>query len=128
MYRKLSRVKRPTGLEGTNWRDLRKRQRLGHDRWRPMKRLTHDQMDHLRHLGQMQPDEWTNEKLAETFGISVSSVVRILKSKFEAPANVRARQDAKARRQRDERREKFYRELNMERTTKENVGIEHKHS
>ena len=105
------RAKKPAGLEGKNWRDLRKKQRLGHDRWEPVKRLTHDQMEHLRNLRDMKPEEWTNKKLSEVFGISVSSVVRILKSKFDAPPEVRARQDAKARQQRDERREQVYNQL-----------------
>ena len=59
----------------------------------------------------MQPEEWTNKKLSEKFGISMQSVARILKSKYEAPPEVRARQDAKAHQQRDERREKFHQEL-----------------
>ena len=111
-------IKKPAGLEGKNWRDLRKRQRFGHDQWRPAKRLTHDQMDHLRNLRQMQPEEWTNKKLSEKFGISVPSVARILKSKFEASPEVRARQDAKAIQQRDHRREKLYQELSTR--TKDN--------
>ena len=105
------RTKKPAGLEGKNWRDLRKKQRLGHNQWQPVKRLTHDQMEHLRNLRAMKPEEWTHKKLADVFGVSVPSVTRILKSKFEAPPEVRARQDAKARQQRDERREKFYDEL-----------------
>ena len=59
----------------------------------------------------MQPEEWTNKKLSAKFGISIPSVARILKSKFSAPPEVRARQDAKALEQRDERREKFYEQL-----------------
>ena len=68
-------------------------------------------MDHLRNLKQMQPEEWTNQKLATKFGISIPSVIRILKSKFDAPPEVRARQDAKALQQRDKRREKMYEKL-----------------
>ena len=79
-----------------------------------MKRLTHEQMDHLRNLKQMQPEEWTNQKLASKFGISVPSVIRILKSKFDAPPEMRARQDTKALQQRDRRREKMHQELKRE--------------
>ena len=68
-------------------------------------------MDHLRNLKQMQPEEWTNQKLANKFGISIPSVIRVLKSKFDAPPEVRARQDAKACQQRDERRKRFFQEL-----------------
>ena len=107
----MPRAKKPAELEGKNWRDLRKKQRLGHDEWQPQKRLTHDQMEHLRNLKRMQPHEWTNKKLADKFGISIQSVARILKSKFDAPPEVRARQDAKADQQRDERRERFYEKL-----------------
>lgn len=105
------RAKKPAELEGKNWRDFRKKQRLGHNQWQPVKRLTHEQIDHLRNLKQMQPEEWTNQKLAAMFGISIPSVIRILKSKFDAPPEVRARQDTKARRQRDERREKLFQKL-----------------
>jgi hypothetical protein len=108
------RGKKPVGLEGKNWRDLRKMQRLGHNQWQPVKRLTHEQMDHLRNLKQMKPEEWTNQKLATKFGISVPAVIRILKSKFDAPPEMRARQDAKALQQRDRRREKMHQELKIE--------------
>ena len=114
-----SRAKKPVGLEGKNWRDLRKKQRLGHSHWQPMKRLTHEQMDHLRNLKQMKPEEWTNQKLASKFGISVPSVIRILKSKFDATPKMRARQDAKAHQQRDRRREKVHHELKREPTSRE---------
>ncbi len=89
-------------------------QRLGHNQWQPVKRLTHEQMDHLRNLKQMKPEEWTNQKLATKFGISVPAVIRILKSKFDAPPEMRARQDAKALQQRDGRRERMHQELKRE--------------
>lgn len=74
-------------------------QRMGNDLWRPKKRLTLDQMDHLRHLKREKPDDWSNESLAKAFGISVPAVVRILKSKFEGTPEIRAKQDAKAKEQ-----------------------------
>ena len=73
----------------------------------------------------MKPEEWTNKKLSEKFGISLQSVARILKSKFEASPEVRARQDAKARQQRDERREKLYKELASSRKPKERLEEHH---
>lgn len=84
-----------------------------------MKRLTHEQMDHLRNLKQMQPEEWTNQKLATKFGISIQSVIRILKSKFDASPEIRARQDTKALQQRDKRREKMHQELKRKQDSSE---------
>lgn len=84
-----------------------------------MKRLTHEQMDHLRNLKQMQPEEWTNQKLATKFGISLQSVIRILKSKFDASPEIRARQDTKALQQRDKRREKMHQELKRKQDSSE---------
>ena len=101
----------PAQLEGKEWRELRRKQRLNHGKWRPKKRLTRYQMTHLKTLKEMQPDEWTNVKLANYFGICVSSVVRILKSKYEPPPEVQERQDARALQQRDERRKKFNEKL-----------------
>ena len=115
----LPRAKKPAGLEGKNWRDFRKKQRRGHNHWQPMKRLTHEQMDHLRNLKQMQPEEWTNQKLATKFGISLQSVIRILKSKFDASPEIRARQDTKALQQRDKRREKMHQELKRKQDSSE---------
>ena len=88
-----------------------------------MKRLTHEQMDHLRNLKQMKLEEWTNQKLASKFGISVPSVIRILKSKFDATPEMRARQDTKALQQRDRRREKIHHELKREPNSRELESI-----
>lgn len=77
--------------------------KYGHEIWRPTKRLTHYQMDHLRTLHQEQPDAWPIKKLASTFGISYSAVTRILRSKFEPPPEVQQRQDAKALQQKEEK-------------------------
>lgn len=52
-----------------------------HSSWRPTKRLLWHQIEHLRSLRQQDPKEWTHPKLAKQFGISVSAVTRILKSK-----------------------------------------------
>lgn len=79
----------------------------GHKLWRPKKRLTHHEMDHLRTLREEQPDVWPIPKLATTFGISVSAVTRILRSKFEPLPEVLQRQDAKALQQKEERRKRW---------------------
>ena len=60
-------------------------------------------MDHLRTLKLEDPDTWTLGKLSEAFGISVPSVVRILRSKFEPSAEVKQRQDERVLREREER-------------------------
>ena len=67
----------------------------------------------------MQPEEWTNQKLATKFGISIQSVIRILKSKFDASPEIRARQDTKALQQRDKRREKMHQELKRKQDSSE---------
>jgi len=64
-------------------------------------------MDHLRTLREEQPDVWPTPKLATTFGISVSAVTRILRSKFEPLPEVLQRQDAKALQQKEERRKRW---------------------
>ena len=89
-----------------DWQKYRQEFRQGHDAWRPKKRLTREQMSHLRTLRQEQPDLWTSAKLAESFGISFSSVVRILRSKFEPSPSVIQRQDAAAMRRKAERQHK----------------------
>ncbi len=79
-----------------------------HDgRWKPKKRLTRYQMEHLRTLRHEDPDTWTDTKLSETFRISPSSVKRILRSKFEPSPEVQERQDTKALKQREERLKKY---------------------
>lgn len=91
---------------------------MGQDKWRPAKRLNWHQMEHLRTLKRTQPDEWSNTKLSQAFGISVPAVVRILKSKFEGSPEMRARQDAKAKEQTQERRVKFLKTLSLANVSK----------
>lgn len=91
----------------TDWRKRRKDARYGHDAWKPMKRLSRDQMDHLKTLHSGQPETWTVTKLAEGFGISTSAVTRILRSTFEPSEETRLRQDASALKRRLDRRQKF---------------------
>lgn len=84
---------------------------MGNSRWEPKKRLTWYQIDHLKTLKRTQGDEWTNLKLAKQFGISVSAVCRILRSKFEASDEIKERQDKKAVEETQVRRDKFLQTL-----------------
>ena len=96
-----------------NWKELRQKRRMGHEKWQPTKRLTWYQIDHLKTLRTTQPDEWTLKKLADAFGISISAVTRILKSKFVPSDNIKERQDAAAAEQTRKRREIFLQKLGM---------------
>ena len=51
--------------------------------------------------------KWSNQELALHFGISETAVRKILKSKFEGSAEMRERQDTKARQKTAEIRSKF---------------------
>ena len=64
--------------------------------WRPLKRLSREEMNHMRSLKELQPEEWTNGKLARVFGVSGSAVKRILRSRFEPSSEVEARQERRA--------------------------------
>ena len=90
-----------------DWKQRNKDARYGHDTWRPIKRLSRDQMEHLKTLHSEQPDTWTVPKLATGFGISTSAVTRILRSKFEPSAETKERQDASALKRRAERGQKL---------------------
>ena len=87
------------------------KQKMGHDKWMPSKRLTWYQIDHLKTLKRTQPEDWTNSKLSRYFGISVPAVVKILQSKFEASVEVKERQDKKAREQTKKRQTLFKKTL-----------------
>lgn len=80
--------------------------------WRPLKRLSRCEMDHMRYLRELQPDEWTHDKLSKMFGVSSSAVKRILRSKFDPSSEVEERQDKKAEQQKLKRKEQL-----LERTT-----------
>lgn len=75
--------------------------------WRPLKRLTRSEMNHLRSLRQLQPEEWTTGRLSKMFGVSSSAVKRILRSKFDPSQEVEERQEKRAQEQRLKRREKL---------------------
>lgn len=95
------------GLRGKNWKELRKKQKMGHEKWEPAKRLTWYQIEHLKTLRRTQPEEWSKTKLAKQFGISILAVNRILRSKFEPTEETKQRQDALAMDQTAQRRRKF---------------------
>ena len=103
--------RKPTGLVGKNWRDFKLKQKMGHEKWRPDKRLTWYQIDHLKTLKKLQPEEWSNHKLSRQFGISIPAVVRILQSKFDPPTEVKERQDRKSREQTNQRQALFKKTL-----------------
>lgn len=75
--------------------------------WRPLKRLSRCKMDNMRYLRELQPDEWTHDKLSKMFGVSSSAVKRILRSRFDPSAEVEERQDKKAEQQRLKRKEQL---------------------
>ena len=75
--------------------------------WRPLKKLTREEMDQMKGLKQLQPDEWTNSKLAKRFGVSSSAVKRILRSKFDPEPQVEERQERRVLQLREERRERL---------------------
>ena len=75
--------------------------------WRPLKRLSRCEMDHMRYLRELQPDEWTHDKLSKMFGVSSSAVKRILRSKFDPSSEVEERQDKKTEEQRLKRKEQL---------------------
>lgn len=95
------------------------KQKMGHEKWMPSKRLTWYQMDHLKTLKKSQPEEWSNTKLSRCFGISIPAVVRILQSKFEPPMEVKERQDKKARENAKRRQALFKKTLFTEGETPE---------
>ena len=88
-------------------KELEENLKMGHDIWRPTRRLTWHQIEHLRTLKQTQPDEWSNTKLARFFGISISALVRILRSKFDPPSEVKERQDNTAKEKATNRHAEF---------------------
>ena len=75
--------------------------------WRPLKRLTRYEMDHMRSLREMQPEEWTYDKLGKTFGVSFSAVRRILRSKFDPSPEVRDRQEKQVQQLRLKRKKRL---------------------
>ena len=75
--------------------------------WRPLKRLTRYEMEHMRSLRAMQPEEWTYDKLSKAFGVSFSAVKRILRSKFDPSPEVREMQDKQVQEMRSKRKRRI---------------------
>ena len=75
--------------------------------WRPLKRLTRYEMNHMRSLRELQPEEWTITQLAKRFGVSDSAVKRILRSQFDPSSEVEQRQDRRAQELRQKRKERL---------------------
>jgi hypothetical protein len=71
--------------------------------WRPYKILSREAQDGLRLLHAEDPERWSRKALAEAFKMSVESVRRILKSKWQPSSDVVARQNRRIRERREER-------------------------
>lgn len=95
--RQLSVSGRLSARDHTDGRELQ--------RWSPKKKLTRYQMNYLRTLRSESPELWTLRRLSKYFGISYISVVKILKSKFQPSDEVVERQDARAIKVREQRKQ-----------------------
>lgn len=73
--------------------------------WAPPKRLSREAIELMRILHRASPDIHTTPVLAERFKTSAEAVRRILKSKFELPADEQARREAKRKAERQRERE-----------------------
>jgi hypothetical protein len=73
-------------------------------RWQPFKIISREAQDGIRLLHSTNPEQWSRKMLAETFKISQESVRRILRSKWNPPAQVVGRQNRKAMERQIERR------------------------
>lgn len=69
------------------------------DGWNPVKKLSPDALEGIRHLHSIAPDKFTTPVLAEQFEVSPEAIRRILKSKWRASAA-----ELESRRERWERR------------------------
>lgn len=61
----------------------------------PQRKLTWDAIEQIRFLKQEQPEEWTVERLAEGFSVTSDVILRVLRSKFVPPPEIKAKQDTK---------------------------------
>jgi Zn-dependent peptidase ImmA (M78 family) len=95
---------------------------MRYDRWQPAKRLTWHQIEHLKTLRRTQPDVWTVKKLADAFGVSLSAVCRILKSRFEPSDEIKERQDTAAKEQTRKRKEEFLKKLDKSKVPSESTS------
>lgn len=61
----------------------------------PQRKLTWDAMEQIRFLKQEQPEEWSVERLAESFSVPPEVIRRVLRTKFVPLPERREKQDAK---------------------------------
>uniref|UniRef100_UPI003AAEE6D9 neugrin n=1 Tax=Centroberyx gerrardi TaxID=166262 RepID=UPI003AAEE6D9 len=59
----------------------------------PERKLSWDAIQQIRYLKQEQPEEWTVERLADSFSVSPDVVLRVLRSKFIPTPERKAKQD-----------------------------------
>ncbi|XP_072038579.1 neugrin-like [Amphiura filiformis] len=59
--------------------------------------LTTDTMEQIRFLKQEQPDEWTIPRLANSFNVSNTVIIKVLKSKFVPSEKMKQKQDLQAK-------------------------------
>ncbi|KAL7828597.1 hypothetical protein SRHO_G00322310 [Serrasalmus rhombeus] len=65
------------------------------ERGAPERRLSWDAIEQIRYLKQESPQEWTVQRLADSFSISPDVICRILHSKFTPTPERRIKQDSK---------------------------------
>lgn len=73
--------------------------------WQPFKILSREAQDGLRILHASDPERWTRKELAETFKMSVESVRRVLRSKWQPSPAVVSRQNRRANERYEERQQ-----------------------
>lgn len=61
----------------------------------PQRTLTWDAIEQIRYLKQEQPEEWTVERLAQSFSVTPDVILRVLRSKFVPAPTRKEKQDAK---------------------------------
>ncbi|KAH8705687.1 hypothetical protein BGW36DRAFT_368014 [Talaromyces proteolyticus] len=69
--------------------------------WRPLKKLSPDTLDTIRHLHSTKPDEWTTPALAEHYKVSPEAIRRILKSRWQPSEETRNKRQENWRKRHD---------------------------
>lgn len=75
--------------------------------WQPFKILSREAQEGLRILHSNDPEKWNRKELAETFKMSVESVRRILRSKWQPSPAIKSRQNRRANERYEERQQQF---------------------
>lgn len=75
--------------------------------WQPFKILSREAQDGMRILHANDPERWSRKALAETFKMSVESVRRILRSKWQPSPEIVSRQNRRANERYEERKEQI---------------------